>query len=194
MGVAISEIHPFTDGNERVSRVMMNAELASANQCRILITTGALEDYLLALQAFSRQERCAPIIRMLSRRQALTSMVVWTPRPVARELLRALGAFDEGSEARLYMPESAFSAKLQEAARRAERAGADLQMRSWDPATRNRAIGELSSAIADYQRLMPDFPKVREALARAGRELAATGLTEFAPLIESMSRPPLMTR
>jgi len=194
MGVAISEIHPFTDGNGRVSRAMMNAEVAFTNQCRILITTGAREDYLLALRAFSRQERCDPIIRMLSRCQALTSMVVWAPRPVARELLRALGAFDEGSEARLYMPETAYSANLQETARRAEKAGADLQMRSWDPATRNRATAEFSSAIADYARLLPDFPKVREALTRAVRELAATGLTELAPLIESMSRPPLMTR
>jgi len=67
-------------------------------------------------------------------------------------------------------------------------------MRSWDTATRNRAIGEFSLAIADYARLMPDFRKVREALARASRELAATGLTEIAPLIESMSRPPLLSQ
>jgi len=194
MGVAISEIHPFTDGNGRVSRAMMNAELAFTNQCRILITTGAREDYLLALRAFSRQERCDAIIRMLSRSQALTSMVVWAPRPVARELLRSLGAFDEGSEARLYTPETAFSANLQEAARRAEKAGADLQMRAWDPATRNRATAEFSSAIVDYARLMPDFPNAREAIARAARELAASGLPDLAPLIETMSRPPLMTR
>ncbi|MGH7778483.1 MAG: Fic family protein [Candidatus Binataceae bacterium] len=194
MGVAISEIHTFTDGNGRVARAMMNAELVSADQCRILIPTGACEDYLLALRAFSRQERCDAIIKMLSRCQALTSMVVWAPRPVARELLRALGAFDEPPDARLYVPESALSPALQEAASRAEKAGADLQMRAWDPATRSRATAEFPSAIADYARLMPDFPKAREAIARAAHELAATGLTELEPLIESVTRTQLLTR
>ena len=33
----VSEVHPFADGNGRVARVMMNAELAAAQQVRVLI-------------------------------------------------------------------------------------------------------------------------------------------------------------
>jgi len=32
----ICEIHPFLDGNGRIARVMINAELVSANQSKII--------------------------------------------------------------------------------------------------------------------------------------------------------------
>ncbi|WP_286145042.1 Fic family protein [Bacteroides caecimuris] len=35
----ISEVHPFNDGNGRIARVMMNAELVRADQSRIIIPT-----------------------------------------------------------------------------------------------------------------------------------------------------------
>jgi fido (protein-threonine AMPylation protein) len=33
----VSEVHPFLDGNGRLARVVMNAELAAARQMRVLI-------------------------------------------------------------------------------------------------------------------------------------------------------------
>jgi Fic family protein len=33
----VSEVHPFLDGNGRLARVMINAELAAARQMRVLI-------------------------------------------------------------------------------------------------------------------------------------------------------------
>lgn len=41
----ISEVHPFNDGNGRVARVMMNAELVRADQSRIIVPTVFREDY-----------------------------------------------------------------------------------------------------------------------------------------------------
>lgn len=38
----VSEIHPFLDGNGRIARVMMNAELVKAEQTRIIIPTSIL--------------------------------------------------------------------------------------------------------------------------------------------------------
>ena len=35
----ISEVHPFLDGNGRIARVMMNAELVRAEQSRIIVPT-----------------------------------------------------------------------------------------------------------------------------------------------------------
>jgi Fic family protein len=35
----ISEVHPFMDGNGRISRIMMNAELTAAGMPKIIIPT-----------------------------------------------------------------------------------------------------------------------------------------------------------
>jgi fido (protein-threonine AMPylation protein) len=39
MQFLISEVHPFNDGNGRLSRIMMNAELISKEEERIIIPT-----------------------------------------------------------------------------------------------------------------------------------------------------------
>ena len=50
----ISEVHPFADGNGRVARVMMNAELIGAGEERIVIPTVYRNNYLSALKALSQ--------------------------------------------------------------------------------------------------------------------------------------------
>ena len=49
----VSEVHPFADGNGRVARIMMNAELAAAQQVRIIIPIVYRSNYLSALRALS---------------------------------------------------------------------------------------------------------------------------------------------
>ena len=49
-----SEVHPFADGNGRVSRIMMNAELTAAGQAKILVPTVFRPDYIGALRRLSR--------------------------------------------------------------------------------------------------------------------------------------------
>lgn len=51
-----SETHPFTDGNGRLSRIMMNAELSAAGETRIIVPTAYREDYIMSLRKLSRQE------------------------------------------------------------------------------------------------------------------------------------------
>jgi fido (protein-threonine AMPylation protein) len=72
---AISEIHPFLDGNGRISRVMMNAELTSAGQSKIIIPTVYREDYILALRKLSRQKEASVYIRMLSKIHQFSSSI-----------------------------------------------------------------------------------------------------------------------
>jgi Fic family protein len=50
----ISEIHPFLDGNGRIARVMINAELVTTGQTRIIIPTVYRDDYLGALRRLTR--------------------------------------------------------------------------------------------------------------------------------------------
>lgn len=63
----VSEIHPFEDGNGRIARVMMNAELVNRNQCKIIIPTVLRDDYLLTLKRLTNQKDPIPYVDMLSR-------------------------------------------------------------------------------------------------------------------------------
>lgn len=58
----ISEIHPFTDGNGRTARILMNAFLSKEDQGRIIIPTVFREDYLLSLKALSHQKQAQAYI------------------------------------------------------------------------------------------------------------------------------------
>lgn len=63
----ISEVHPFIDGNGRIARVMMNAELSSKGLSKIIIPTVYREDYMGALRKLTRQQIADPYIRMIVR-------------------------------------------------------------------------------------------------------------------------------
>lgn len=88
----LAEVHPFTDGNGRVARAFMNAELVSEGECRILIPTVYREDYLGALRALSRQDHASPYLLMLDEAQRFTASVRWDDYPVARADLAAANA------------------------------------------------------------------------------------------------------
>lgn len=74
----ISEIHPFLDGNGRIARVMMNAELVTANQSKIIIPNVYREDYTLTLRRITRQQDSEPYIRMLSRAHEFSATIQGT--------------------------------------------------------------------------------------------------------------------
>ena len=63
----VSEVHPFTDGNGRMSRIMMNAELVAANQSKIIIPTVFRTDYLGALRQLSRKNNPHTLIKAMQR-------------------------------------------------------------------------------------------------------------------------------
>lgn len=100
----IAEVHPFTDGNGRIARIMMNAELVHGHRCRIIIPTVYREDYLLALRALTRQGNTVPYTRMLSRAQEFTSRVDFSDYEAALTKLRQANAFLDPSEGKLVMP------------------------------------------------------------------------------------------
>ena len=91
----ISEVHPFDDGNGRLARLMMNAELVSAGQCRIIITTHAREGYLDALRRLSRQSEPNLYIRMLSGAQQFVASLRPDSYESVKQQLEAQNAFTE---------------------------------------------------------------------------------------------------
>jgi hypothetical protein len=98
---AVAEVHPFSDGNGRVARIMMNAELVHGDMVKIMIPTVYRDDYLLALRALSRQSRAEPLVKMLSHAQRFCSGIDFSDFDHARDLLEGANAFKDSDEARL---------------------------------------------------------------------------------------------
>jgi len=97
----ISEIHPFLDGNGRIARVMMNAELVKANQPRIIIPTVYRDDYLGALRRLTRNDDPKVYIRMMQRAQEFTATLIANDMDALENHLRLSNAFKEHDEAKL---------------------------------------------------------------------------------------------
>jgi hypothetical protein len=71
----ISEVHPFLDGNGRIARVMMNADLSSKGLSKIIIPTVYREDYMGALKKLTKQRDADAYIRMMLRAWEFSSHI-----------------------------------------------------------------------------------------------------------------------
>jgi Fic/DOC family len=100
----VGEIHPFDDGNGRLARAMMNAELVAGLQRRIFIPTAYRDDYLLALRALSRQGVPDALVKMLDYAQAFSAAIDFADLQRAIAVLRKSNAFERDTDARLRMP------------------------------------------------------------------------------------------
>lgn len=58
----VSEVHPFADGNGRLARLVMNAELSVVNSCRIIVPTLFREEYLDSLRVLTREGNPSPFL------------------------------------------------------------------------------------------------------------------------------------
>jgi hypothetical protein len=99
-----AEVHPFDDGNGRVARAMMNAELVAGGQRRIIVPTSYRDDYLLALRALSRQGVTDALVKMLDYAQAFCAAIDFADLQRAIGVLRSCNAFERDTDARLRMP------------------------------------------------------------------------------------------
>jgi len=95
----ISEIHPFIDGNGRIARVMMNAELVKEKQTKIIIPTVFRDDYLGALRRLTRQKDPVVYVKMLQRAQEFSSTIKANDMNEAEIHLEACNAFKEHDKA-----------------------------------------------------------------------------------------------
>jgi hypothetical protein len=95
----ISEVHPFADGNGRVARIMMNAELVASAESRIIVPTVFRNNYLAALKALSQNRITGAIIRTLDFAQRYTAAVDFADLDRARLVLDRTHAFIDPNEA-----------------------------------------------------------------------------------------------
>ncbi len=97
----VSEVHPFMDGNGRIARVMMNAELSSKGLSKIIIPTVYREDYMGALRKLTRQQIADPYIRMMLRALEFSSTLSQASMDEMEQYLETCDAFKEPKEGKL---------------------------------------------------------------------------------------------
>ena len=96
----VSEVHPFTDGNGRVSRVMMNAELSSVGQARIVIPNVYRNEYLSGLRRASAEGGdIRALARVLAHAWRWTAAMPWSERAATEGQLHATNALVDSTDA-----------------------------------------------------------------------------------------------
>ena len=99
MMFVVAEVHPFSDGNGRLARIMMNAELVSGGEQRIIIPTIYRANYLAALKAISNRTSAEPLIRTLDFAQRFTRAIDWRNFAQSEAELREANTFMDSTEA-----------------------------------------------------------------------------------------------
>lgn len=95
----VSEVHPFTDGNGRIARIMMNAELVAEDEQKIIIPTVYRNNYLASLKALTHNQQSDALIRTLDFGQKYVQAVNWENYETARVEMEATNAFMDPYEA-----------------------------------------------------------------------------------------------
>lgn len=113
----VAEVHPFADGNGRIARIMMNAELVTENEQRIIIPTVYRNNYLVALKALTHNQQPQALIRTLDFAQRYTGKVDWNDKTISQRILEATNAFIDPAQAdlqgiRLRLPDDTLIADI----------------------------------------------------------------------------------
>ncbi len=103
----IAEVHPFDDGNGRIARVMMNAELVAAHQAPVLIPTVIRNDYVNALRAMTNHGSPDALIAVLDFGRRFASQLDCSSVETARSDLERTNAFEPPDQPgiRLLLPD-----------------------------------------------------------------------------------------
>jgi hypothetical protein len=97
----VSEVHPFLDGNGRIGRVMMNAELTAKGLSKIIIPTVYREDYMGALKKLTKQGEPGAYIRMLLRAYEFSATIHQEDMDTMELYLKQCDAFEEPAVGKL---------------------------------------------------------------------------------------------
>lgn len=73
----VSEVHPFSDGNGRLARIMMNSELAARDIFKCIVPTAHRENYLNGLRRASRECDFSLYCKVMDQAHAYSAMIDW---------------------------------------------------------------------------------------------------------------------
>jgi len=101
----IAEVHPFNDGNGRIARAMMNAELIAAGQSRIFIPSVYRNEYIGGVRRLTNHKDPRAFIRVMDAAQDFVYRLDFTDLDRAQTTLAACNAFkDPAEDVKLLMP------------------------------------------------------------------------------------------
>ncbi|MCY3890448.1 MAG: Fic family protein [bacterium] len=97
----VTEVHPFADGNGRVARVMMNAELSAVDAARILVPNVFRGEYIAGLRRTSTSEGAdvSALMRVMGFAWRWTSAMPWEDRAATEGQLEATNALRDPDDA-----------------------------------------------------------------------------------------------
>jgi hypothetical protein len=93
----VAEAHPFNDGNGRISRLAMNAELEAAGQARLILPTSLRTDYLTVLEALTLRGDPEPLMAFAHKLVDLNRRMPFASFEESHAHYRRTGALDESS-------------------------------------------------------------------------------------------------
>lgn len=91
----LAEVHPFTDGNGRLSRLLMNAELSRVGACRVIIPTLYHPQYIDCLKVLTNNNDPAPFIKAISTMARWCARFSYADLPGLLKAMTACHAFEE---------------------------------------------------------------------------------------------------
>ena len=101
----VTEVHPFTDGNGRLARLVMNAELSLVNACRIIVPTLFREEYLDSLRVLTRDGQADPFMAAMQKIQQWTAAFNYNDLDQVIEQMTVCNAFERSrSQFKLLSP------------------------------------------------------------------------------------------
>lgn len=101
----VAEVHPFDDGNGRLARLVMNAELTAVDECRIIIPTLCREQYLDCLRRLTRHGDPEPFLKAMTHIQEWTAAFDYAVLDTVIDRMKACNAFERSlNQHQLLMP------------------------------------------------------------------------------------------
>ena len=95
----VSEVHPYDDGNGRVARAAMCAELSAAGQARVVVPIVFRNEYLAGLRNLSRDGRLDLYVRTLAYAWRWTAGMPWQDRAAVDGYLARTSALVDSTDA-----------------------------------------------------------------------------------------------
>ncbi len=93
----VAEVHPFNDGNGRISCLVMNAELEAAGQARLILPTSLRLDYLTVLEALTVRGDPDPFVAFAHKLIDINRRMPFGSFEESHAYFRRTGTLDESS-------------------------------------------------------------------------------------------------
>ena len=95
MHFVITQVHPFDDGNGRLARLFLSAELVSADESKIIIPNVKRDDYINGLRLANREEDFRTMLKVITQLYRYTAALPWRDYNELVDTLKEHHAFDD---------------------------------------------------------------------------------------------------